>query len=44
MKSKDQGPIWNEYKYYNFRLEEKTSQDIFTTNTLFLSKKNGKYG
>ena len=34
----------NEYKYYNFRLEEKTSQDIFTTNTLFLSKKNGKYG
>lgn len=33
-----------EYKYYNFRLEEKKAQDIFTTNTLFLSKKNGKYG
>ena len=33
-----------EYKYYNFRLEEKKAQDIFTTNTLFLSKQNGKYG
>lgn len=34
----------NDYKYYNFRLEEKTSQEIFTTNTLFLSRQNGKYG
>ena len=34
----------NEYKYYNFRLEERTSQEIFTTNTLFLSRQNGKYG
>ena len=33
-----------EYKYYNFKLEEKTNKDIFTTNNLFLSKKNGKYG
>ena len=33
-----------EYKYYNFRLEERTAQDIFTTNTLFLSRQNGKYG
>lgn len=34
----------NEYKYYNFKLEEKNVSDIFTSNTLFLSKKNGKYG
>ena len=29
----------NENKYYNFRLEERTAQDIFTTNTskLFIS-------
>lgn len=34
----------NEYKYYNFKLEEKNSSDILTSNTLFLSKKDGKYG
>ena len=34
----------NEYKYYNFKLEEKNVSDIFTSNTLFLSKKDGKYG
>lgn len=34
----------NEYKYYNFKLENKTSQEIFKINTLFLSKKDGKYG
>ena len=34
----------NEYKYYNFKLEEKKSYDILTSNTLFLSKKDGKYG
>ena len=34
----------NEYKYYNFKLEEKNVADIFTSNTLFLSKKDGKYG
>ena len=34
----------DEYKYYNFKLEEKSNKDIFTTNNLFLSKKNGKYG
>ena len=33
-----------EYKYYNFKLEEKTAQDVFPANTLFLSKENGKYG
>ena len=33
-----------EYKYYNFKLEEKKSSDILTSNTLFLSKKDDKYG
>ena len=34
----------NEYKYYNFKFEEKQAKDILTLNTLFLSKKDGKYG
>jgi len=35
----------NNYKYYNFKLEEKKSSDILTSNTIFLSKgENGKYG
>lgn len=33
-----------EYKYYNFKFEEKLSSTLLTTNTLFLSKKDGKYG
>ena len=32
------------YKYYNFKLEEKDSSEILSTNTIFLSKKDGKYG
>ncbi len=32
------------YKYYNFKFEEKASSTFLTTNTLFLSKKDGKYG
>ncbi len=32
------------YKYYNFKFEEKDSSTFLTTNTLFLSKKDGKYG
>lgn len=36
--------INNEYKYYNFKFEEKKSSDLLTANTLFLSKKDGKYG
>lgn len=32
------------YKYYNFKFEEKTNKEILTTNTLFLVKENGKYG
>ena len=34
----------NEEKYYNFRFEERKEQDINTSNTLFLSKQNDKYG
>lgn len=34
----------NSYKYYNFKFEEKQESDIFTSRTLFLSKKDGKYG
>lgn len=33
-----------EYKYYNFKFEEKQNTEIFPNNTLFLSQKNGKYG
>lgn len=33
-----------EYKYYNFKFEEKLTKDIYETNTIFLSKDNGKYG
>lgn len=36
--------VSDEYKYYNFKFEEKQAQDLFTSNTLFLSKKDGKYG
>lgn len=34
----------NEYKYYNFKFEEKKNTEILSQNTLFLSKKDGKYG
>lgn len=34
----------NEYKYYNFKFEEKNASDLLTANSLFLSKKDGKYG
>ena len=34
----------NEYKYYNFKFEEKSASDLLTANSLFLSKKDGKYG
>ena len=33
-----------EYKYYNFKCEEKQNTEIFPNNTIFLSKKDGKYG
>ena len=34
----------DEYKYFNFKFEEKLASTFLTTTTLFLSKKNGKYG
>ena len=34
----------SEYKYYNFKLEEKTAPEVLLSNSLFLSKKDGKYG
>ena len=33
----------NDYKYYNFKFEEKTNKEALATNTLFLIKENGKY-
>lgn len=34
----------DEYNYYNFKFEKKTSREVLPTNTLFLVKENGKYG
>ena len=34
----------SDYKYYNFKFEEKKNTEILANNTLFLSKKDGKYG
>ena len=34
----------SEYKYYNFKFEEKNASDLLISNTLYLSKKDGKYG
>ena len=34
----------DEYKYYNLKGEEKSNTEILKDNTLFLSKKDGKYG
>ena len=31
-------------KYYTYKFEEKETKDILTRNTLFVSKKDGKYG
>ncbi len=31
-------------KYYSYKLEEKTNKDVYTANTLFVYKDNGKYG
>ncbi|MDR0978483.1 MAG: WG repeat-containing protein [Lachnospiraceae bacterium] len=36
--------VGEDYKYYNFNLEEKKNTEVLTQNTLFLSKKDGKYG
>ena len=34
----------DEYKYYNFKLENKNNTEILIGKTLYLSKKGGKYG
>lgn len=34
----------DKYKYYNFKFEEKNVKDILKNNTLFLDKKDNKYG
>ena len=36
--------VEGEYKYYNFKFEEKELKEILNNNNLFLSKKDGKYG
>ena len=36
--------IDDNYKYYNFKFEEKKVQDILLTSKLFIKKENGKYG
>lgn len=36
--------IGTEYKYYNFNFEEKTNIDVLSSNNLFVSKQNDKYG
>lgn len=36
--------IDEDYKYYNFKFEEKKVQDILSSNKLFMKKENGKYG
>ena len=33
-----------DYKYYNFKFEEKTVQEILPNNKLFVQKQDGKYG
>ena len=34
----------DDYKYYNFKFEEIPQKEILINNTLFVSKKDGKYG
>ena len=36
--------IDEEYKYFDFTFEEKNNTEVLKANTLFLSKKDGKYG
>lgn len=36
--------VGSEYKYYNFKFEEKDSKELLKGNTLFLDKKDEKYG
>ena len=34
----------DEYKYYNFKFEEKNIKELFIDNKLYVSKENSKYG
>lgn len=36
--------IGDDNKYYNFKFEERQESDVFPNRTIFLSKKDGKYG
>lgn len=36
--------IGEESRYYNFKFEQKKDTEILTSNTLYVSKKDGKYG
>ena len=36
--------IDDEYKYYNFKFEEKNIKDLFIDNKLYVGKENSKYG
>lgn len=36
--------VQDEVKYYNYKLEEKSNKEVYSTNTLFVTKVNGKYG
>ena len=36
--------VGNEYKYYTLKAEEKPNTEILKDNSIFLSKKDGKYG
>lgn len=36
--------LGEEYRYYNFKFEQKDVKEILTANNLFVSKKDGKYG
>ena len=36
--------INDEYKYYDFRCNEKSNTEVLKDNTIFLNKKDGKYG
>lgn len=46
--NKDKGymklKIEDEYKYYNFKFEEKDIKDVLSANKLYVSKKDNKYG
>lgn len=36
--------VGNQVKYYNYKLEEKSNKEVYSSNTLFVNIVNGKYG